>query len=102
MSGNRKSGPRKLPCEICGKEVEIHGSKTQTSKERFLELVRTGESVRCKQCRRFVHSKGLVLRAPLGLRRKVGRRAKRRWVLESCPLGRCGATGCEPEGAVDE
>lgn len=83
---------RKWPCEGCGREVAIK------SRSRFLRLVKTNGTVRCAQCRRYVHSGELrVSQMPsehvipaMGLRRKVGKHAKRKGVLESTPLGRCG------------
>jgi len=110
MRGKKKLRPRRLPCEICGKEVVIQGSKTQTSKERFLELVRTGSTVRCERCGGYVLPGTARVSqvptehefTPLGLRRKMGRHAKRRGVLESCPLGRCGVTSYGDAGAVND
>jgi len=96
---------RELPCECCGVPVRI------AKRERFLQLVRTGEAVRCRQCRRYVSSgerfsddetpvTARVSQLPteqvvpaLGLRRKVRKTAKRTLPLESCPLKRCGKAG---------
>lgn len=61
-------------------------------------MVRRNASARCEQCGRYVFpGTARVSQLPsehvlpaMGLRRKVRRGAKRRGVLESCPLGRCG------------
>lgn len=99
-----RSSKRLLPCEVCGKEITI------ASRSRFLRLVRSGEKVRCEQCGAYVFpGTARVSQLPsehvipaMGLRRKQGRTAKRRGVLESCPLGRCGVTACEDAGAMSE
>lgn len=90
--GKPRTCPRRLPCEVCGKEVAIQ------DRGRFLRAVRDGDSVRCEQCGGYVvPGTARVSQLPsehvlpaLGLRRKVRRGAKRVGSLESCPLGRCG------------
>ena len=101
---SRKKSRLRWPCEVCGKEVAV------ASRNRFLELVRCGHTVRCGQCRRYVFpGTARVSQLPsehvvpsMGLRRKLGRGAKRLGVLESCPLGRCGVKTCADAGAVGE
>lgn len=94
---------RELPCELCGKSVVI------ASRHKFLHIVRDGLTVRCEQCRRYVlPGTARVSQLPsehvipaMGLRMKHGRTAKRKEVLESCPLGRCGVRTCE-DGVAGE
>jgi len=95
---------RNRPCEVCGRDVAIR------SRRRFLQLVRDDQPVRCEQCRRYVSpGTARVSQLPsehvlpaMGLRAKLRRNAKRRGVLESCPLGRCGASSSGAAGAVDD
>lgn len=88
----QKKHRRELPCEVCGAVVEIRG------RDRFLAAVRAGEYVRCEGCRAFV-SPGIVRvtelpteqeKPSLGLARKQRRNGRRKGVLESMPLKRCG------------
>ena len=95
---------RREPCEVCGKDVTI------ASRHRYLQIVHDRITVRCEQCRRYVSpGTARVTQMPseyvllaIEVRRKIGRGAKRTGVLESCPLGRCGATTCEVGGAAKD
>ena len=89
---------RELSCDCCGVMVRL-------SRRRLRDLARDRAKPLCEQCRRYVRpGTARVSQLPseqvvpaLGLARKRGRGAKRVGVLASCPLARCGATGCDDE-----
>lgn len=105
---------RKKPCECCGVEVQY------ATAEEYLRHSRVGgPPVLCGQCGRYIarerRGDGEILVTArttevddvaglmrVGLRRKRGRGAKMKGVLESCPLGRVLPTTCENSGAVCE
>lgn len=94
---------RELPCEICGKPVQIQ-------KDRFLAMVKANHQLHCEQCRRFVRpGVARVSQLPseqevpkLGLARKCRRGAKRKGALASMPLARCGDRGYGDGVGTDE
>ena len=96
MRSAKKHCPRRLPCEVCGTEVEIH------DRERYLRLVRNAEQVCCEQCGRYVLP-GTARKSQLptehvvtslGLREKRGGSKGKLGSLEKLPLGRMGKGVC--------
>jgi len=87
---------RLIPCGVCRSPVKV------ANRQRFLELKRIGESPLCEQCRRYVSPRVARMTevqdeyqsAPLALRKRIGKRAKKSSALAKLRVGRCVARGC--------